>query len=119
MDLLLCCSGVQLLAFSDSGRFLASIGMDDDHSIAIYSLEKEGVVGKEKVDRAKTTAVAYGGDSEVVVGGAGFIKFFTLNEKSAELKSKKGLFGKGSNGKDNNNQILSVIFLNSDVITGE
>jgi len=93
--------------------------MDDDHSIAIYSLDKDTLVGKEKVDRAKTLALAYGDDSEIVVAGAGFIKFFTLNEKSAELKSKKGLFGKGQNGQDNNNQVLSVIFLNSDIITGE
>lgn len=93
--------------------------MDDDHSIAIYSLDKETLVGKEKVDRAKTMAVAYGGDSEVVVVGAGFVKFFTLNEKSAELKSKKGLFGKGPQGQENNNKVLSVAFLNSDVITGK
>lgn len=42
-------SGVSVLAFSESGKFLASVGMDDDHSLAIYNLDKETLVAKDKV----------------------------------------------------------------------
>lgn len=37
------------MAFSESGKFLASVGMDDDHSLAIYNLDKETLVAKDKV----------------------------------------------------------------------
>jgi WD40 repeat protein len=104
--------GVNLLAFSDSGRYLASVGLDDDHSIAIYNLEKETLVAKEKVDRAKTLGLAFGSDSDIVAVGVGFIKFFTLNEKTGELKSKKGTLPSPKS------IVVSVSFLNSDVLTG-
>lgn len=66
-----------------------------------------------KVDRGSTLGLAFGSDSEVVACGVGFIKFFSLSDKSGELKSKKGL------GLRNPKEALvSVIFLASDVVTG-
>lgn len=65
-----------------------------------------------QTDRSKALALAFGSDSELVVGGVGFIKFFSLSEKSGELKSKKGSL------KTPKEAIVAITFLDQDVITG-
>lgn len=105
--------GVSLLAFSPSGCYLASIGSDESNSLAIYNLEKETLVAKDKVEKARTFDIAFGGaDDELVIVGMGFVKFFSFSETTGQLKSKKGILQKTKD------PVLSVTFLKSDVITG-
>lgn len=37
--------GIQNLAFSPSGKLLAGVAMDDNHSVAVYNVESGALVG--------------------------------------------------------------------------
>ena len=51
--------GVSLLAFNQRGDRLASIGLDDDHSIAIYDWRRKLLVASGKGDKNKVLACEY------------------------------------------------------------
>lgn len=44
--------GIQALTFSPTGKTLAGVAMDDDHSIAVYNIETGALLGTEKGDKA-------------------------------------------------------------------
>ena len=45
--------GICLLAFSNSGNMLATVGMDNDHSIAVYDWRTQSLVASGKGDKGK------------------------------------------------------------------
>jgi len=94
--------GISQLAFSIAGHKLASIGMDDDHSIAIYDWQNSKLVASGKGDKQKLLACGFvpgktGSSSELVVVGNKVIKFFTINGRG--LKARRGIIGSKKGGK--------------------
>lgn len=94
--------GVSLLAFSIQGHKLASVGMDDDHSIAIYDWRQGKLLASGKGDKQKLLACAFvpgktGSSSELVVVGSKVIKFVTIAGKG--LKKRRGILGSKKGGK--------------------
>jgi WD40 repeat protein len=94
--------GISQLAFSIAGHKLASIGMDDDHSIAIYDWQNSKLVASGKGDKQKLLDCGFvpgktGSSSELVVVGNKVIKFFTINGRG--LKARRGIIGSGKGGK--------------------
>lgn len=61
--------GVSCLAFFESGSFLASIGLDDDHSIGIYELNGFALIASSKCDKSNITSIAVSGDDRIVTVG--------------------------------------------------
>ena len=48
---------MSLLAFSKSGKYLASIGGDDDHTLAIWDWKKGRLIANCKVDKASVLGI--------------------------------------------------------------
>ena len=44
--------GIQALSFSPSGKFIAGVAVDVDHSVAIYNVETGTLIGADKGDKA-------------------------------------------------------------------
>lgn len=79
---------VALVAFSPDGSKLASIGGDDDHSLAIYDWAQGLLLGTCKVDQSKVTALAYKNENEFMTCGLKHVKFYTANGKN--IKPQRG-----------------------------
>ena len=110
--------GILRLSFNESGTRLVSVGMDDDHSVAVYQVATGTLVARGKGDRSPTFDLAVQGDAEIVTVGAGLVKFYTVSDGSGELQSKKGLFSKEAR----NRACLCVAYLGhsgSDTVTGQ
>ena len=112
--------GVSLLTFSDDGKLLYSVGMDDDHSIAVYSSEGSHtnlgqLIAKAKGSRSKMLAIAGFESNSFCLSGKSEVKFFSVNVVKGELSSKKGLFGK----KAKNKVCVSCCYLGPDAVTGQ
>ena len=81
------------LAFSDDGKFLASVGQDNDHTCAVYDWKNGSLKAKAKGDKNKTLAVAFApGGREVCQVGVKHIKFHSFQGRT--MKSKKGILGR-------------------------
>jgi len=107
--------GVNLLQFSSSGKFLISVGMDDDHSVAVYDSSDGSLVASSKGSRSKSLGLAAFEDNCFCISGKKEMKFWTLNAVKGELQSKKGLFGK----KAKNTICVSAAYLGCDAVTGQ
>lgn len=81
---------VRHLKFSPNGRFLLSIGEDDQNSVAVYDWANKVVVcsskispgklydPKSKVDQVKVFDANWKSDSEFATCGPDFVKMFTI-----------------------------------------
>ena len=105
--------GVNLLAWSPSGSMLATVGLDNDHSIAVYNTETGDMIAESKGHQSKVLDVLFKSESEIIIVGVKHVKFFTLNGR--RLKGKKGIFGK----KGTIQPILCVASLGTNVVTGQ
>lgn len=83
---------VNVIKFSPSGKYLLSVGEDDQHSVAIYEWQSGRLVGTSKVGGAKMLTAAWKDEDEFVIAGVKEVKFFTM--KGSRIDGKKGLFGK-------------------------
>jgi microtubule-associated protein-like 6 len=112
--------GVSQVAFSGSGSLLISIGMDVDKTVAVHNVETGALVGDAKAGMlADIFALAVGGDKKFVTGGKNHCKFWDLprfSHPGGELSSKAGIFNK--NVIDSTPTVVSVVFIDADVITG-
>jgi microtubule-associated protein-like 6 len=105
--------GVTLLAWSPSGRMLASIGLDNDHSLAVYDAETGDLIASSKGHQSKVLGLLFKSETEIIIVGVKHAKFFTLKQR--RLKGKGGIFGK----KGKLQPILCVASLGTNVVTGQ
>lgn len=70
---------IRQLDFSPDGTMLLSIGEDDDHSVAVYDWAAGRLVCTSKVDRDVVLGATFTERTEMVIYGAKFIKFFSIN----------------------------------------
>ena len=91
--------GVACLAFSKDGRFLASVGHDENHTVAVYeSLSGDWSGGRriatEFMDRAKVLFCVFCGEENfpLMVGSVKRAQFLEL-EGGHTLNRKRGKFG--------------------------
>lgn len=101
--------GVPLLAFSEGrGDRLASVGLDNDFSIAVYAWEQKVCIATSKGSKSKILGLRFGKDlNTLVTCGVRHVSFWQI--KGSTLKSQKGLFGGRGNSKITN-------YKNGDVI---
>jgi microtubule-associated protein-like 6 len=105
--------GVNLLAWSPSGTMLATVGLDNDHSLAVYNTETGDLIASSKGHQSTVLDLLFKSESEIIIVGVKHAKFFTLNGR--RLKGKKGIFGK----KGKIQPILCVASLGTNVVTGQ
>ncbi|KAG5192222.1 WD40-repeat-containing domain protein, partial [Tribonema minus] len=90
--------GVGALAFSDNGTMLASVGMDDDNSIALYNWRAHDgkPVANAKGERSKTLDICFkpGSTGEVITVGVKFIRSYSV--QGQVLLGKKVSAGAGA-----------------------
>lgn len=88
--------GIQQLAFSPSGKFLAATGMDDAHNISIFDWEPSGKkkvgipVATSKGARSPVTALIFGPTEDKVVCCAVKEMLFATISQSA-MKINRGI----------------------------
>jgi microtubule-associated protein-like 6 len=70
---------IRQLDFSPDGTMLLSIGEDDDHSVAVYDWAAGRLICTAKVDRDVVLGAVFTERTEMVIFGAKFIKFFSIN----------------------------------------
>jgi WD40 repeat protein/Ca2+-binding EF-hand superfamily protein len=87
---------VSLLAFSNDGKLLASVGHDDEHSLAIYDWENQTIKAHARSTSSKVLALDFMPDGRgLITVGVGHVKFWTLRGRN--LTCKRGLLGKKGN----------------------
>eukprot|EP01116_Phalansterium_solitarium_P002565 TRINITY_DN1264_c2_g1_i5.p1 TRINITY_DN1264_c2_g1~~TRINITY_DN1264_c2_g1_i5.p1 ORF type:complete len:658 (+),score=335.13 TRINITY_DN1264_c2_g1_i5:2551-4524(+) len=98
--------GIAALAFSPDGQYLASVGMDDYHSVAIYDW-KRGVKiadGRASGDKVLTVDFDPNDSTRFVTTGIKHVKFWQIAGNA--LLSKQGIFGQQFKAQTQ----LSVVF---------
>jgi microtubule-associated protein-like 6 len=73
---------VYLLQFSTSGQYLASIGQDDDNSIAVYDWKTKRLISTSTVDKAKVNSLAWQSDESLVTCGCKHVKFWDIKGRN-------------------------------------
>lgn len=66
--------GIQALAFSPTGKTLAGVGMDEDHSVAVYNVETGALLGTEKGDKAWIIDIAFKNETTFATSGVKHFK---------------------------------------------
>ena len=91
--------GVSHLAFSTDNSVLFSIGIDDDHSIAVYSIKDSPgkLLYSSKGNKQKVLHLVPNPFDPKVFAQCGVkhIEFYTLSDKNNAVKKSKCTFGKG------------------------
>ena len=82
---------IRYLDFSPNGNLLLSTGDDDDHSLAVYDWQSSRMVCNSKVDKDTVLGAMFLTNTELVVFGAKFIKFFAIAGQN--VTSNRGVTG--------------------------
>lgn len=85
---------IRYLDFSPNGNLILSVGDDDDHSLAVYDWQANRMVCNSKVDKDTVLGVSFISNSDFVVYGAKFIKFFSM--AGTNVTSNRGITGGAS-----------------------
>ncbi|XRB07249.1 echinoderm microtubule-associated protein-like [Pycnococcus provasolii] len=81
------------LAFDVTGRYLATVGLDDAHSIAVYDWNLRKMVANSKGDENRLFVCRYNPhDGRLVTGGVRHLKFWVMD--GGYLVGKKGMYGR-------------------------
>jgi len=83
--------GIQCISFSPSGKTLAVVAIDENHTVAVYNVESGSLVGTEKGDKAWIIEVDFKDETTFATSGVKHFKEWTIG---STLTSKKGVFGK-------------------------
>jgi echinoderm microtubule-associated protein-like 6 len=87
--------GVSELCFSRSGDLLACVGLDDEHTIAVYDWRNEALVCLGKAGRAKVLCLAFSPDgTTLAVGSVNEVNFHRLRPGVRYLHRRRGVWGK-------------------------
>jgi microtubule-associated protein-like 6 len=107
--------GVCHLAFSPCGNLLASVGLDEHHSLAVYDWRIGNIQAKTRVDNHKILGLAFGsvgGQHRLVTTGLKHIGFWTLQGRNITFKralmEKKGVL----------QPFMCTTFLGEDAVVG-
>eukprot|EP00163_Fabomonas_tropica_P034258 TRINITY_DN93_c0_g1_i1.p1 TRINITY_DN93_c0_g1~~TRINITY_DN93_c0_g1_i1.p1 ORF type:complete len:2052 (-),score=797.91 TRINITY_DN93_c0_g1_i1:729-6884(-) len=85
--------GVNCVGFSNSGKRLATVGLDDDHTLVVWKWKSADVIATAKGHTDKILSVSWAPNDEYLVTcGVKHIKFWLL--RGNQLIGKKGIFGK-------------------------
>lgn len=82
---------IRYLDFSPNGNLILSVGDDDDHSLAVYDWQNSRLVCNSKVDKDTVLGALFLSNTDLVVYGAKFIKFFTIAGQN--VTSNRGITG--------------------------
>jgi len=81
------------LSFDSTGKFLATVGLDDEHSIAVYDWENKKVLANSKGDVKRIFNCEYNPyDGRIVTVGENHIKFWVM--ENGYLVGKNGVYGR-------------------------
>ena len=81
------------LSFDGTGKFLASVGMDDDHSVAVYDWQSRRMLANSKGDVNRVFNCEYNPhDGRLVTGGVKHLKFWVM--EGGYLVGKRGVYGR-------------------------
>ncbi|OQR83272.1 microtubule-associated protein [Achlya hypogyna] len=103
--------GVALVAFTSTGEHIVSHGMDDDHSLAIYSLQGKLIASCSSSKQRILDLDVLATDGLSV--GEKTVLFWSLSQTT--LSIKKGSFGKG----DPRATVLCGLFVAGEAVTGQ
>ena len=81
--------GVTHLAFSPCGKWLASVGADDQHSLVVFDWANQTVRCRRPTPKEKTMDIAFPATTSdgIVQVGVGFIRFWTVSGHNLTWKS--------------------------------
>lgn len=98
MTQLACLSGflqrqVTYVDFNGAGDKVLGVGMDNDHTIAVYDWQRNRLLAKGSGDKSTVFCASFNpnNDSQIVCCGIKHIKFGTLD--AGNIKMKRGIFG--------------------------
>mmetsp|Transcript_56787 Transcript_56787/g.179562 ORF Transcript_56787/g.179562 Transcript_56787/m.179562 type:complete len:888 (-) Transcript_56787:309-2972(-) len=81
------------LSFDATGRYLASVGLDDEHSVAVYDWEPRKMVANSKGDENRIFNCEYSPyDGRLVTAGVKHVKFWVM--EGGYLVGKNGIYGR-------------------------
>ena len=83
---------IKVLKFSPSGKYLLSVGRDDNNSLAVYDWMNKIKICDSKVDRTEVFDAAWQDDQSFVTLTKDSIKFWSL--KKGSCSATKGSWGK-------------------------
>jgi hypothetical protein len=105
--------GVSLLAFSNDGNLLATVGLDGDHCVAVYDWRTQALVASGKGSKEKCMALAWAPDDRtLLLTGDKHVSFLSITGKT--FKCKRGVLGKLGKLQ----HFLSAGFLGADAVVG-
>ena len=86
--------GVCSVDFISDGKLLASVGLDDNHTIVIWGWRKGEKLSSVRGNKSRIFSLKWktGSNESLVSVGVRHISFWTM--KGASLTSKRGIFGK-------------------------
>jgi microtubule-associated protein-like 6 len=100
------------LDFSPDGELLASVGQDDDHSLALYRWQDGSIMGTSKGDKNKVLGIQFAPDSQSLVQvGIEHIKFWELGRN---MRYKRAVIGQ----KGVNQAFMCAGYANSGAVVG-
>lgn len=67
------------LKFTPDGKYLLSIGEDDDNSLAIYDWKNNKLIATSKVDKSNVLDLAANTTSEFITVGSRHVKIWKMN----------------------------------------
>ncbi|CAF0858738.1 unnamed protein product [Adineta steineri] len=111
--------GISAVAFSNNGKWLASVGLDDYRTIVIWDWKKGEKLGSQRGHNDKIFCLRWNPHDEnrFVTVGIKHIKFWT--KAGGGMTSKQGVFGKTSGKQGKQNQMCVVFGKTPDIcITG-
>ena len=79
--------GIQAITFSPSGKTLAAVAVDEDHSVAVYNAQTGTCIASEKGDKAQILDIALKDDITFSTSGIKHFKEWTIG---ANLTAKTG-----------------------------
>lgn len=83
--------GIICLAFSPDGRFLVSIGQDDDFTIKVWDVATNSLISSQSGGKNKYLAIKFSNNTNFVAVGVKVIKFFVIEGRA--LTISKGILG--------------------------
>ena len=107
--------GVCLMAFSNDGCRIASIGLDSDHSLALHDWESRKLLASGTVHQNRPLGLTFSNDDRTVaIVGVKFLRFLTVEGDGRSFIANKGKLGNIGRLQT----FTCVQFVNNDAVVG-